>query len=168
MRPLSIFNTIAVPVVIALIVTVVVLADDGQLSPQVSDPADDLFRDPGFATATPTPTPTLMPEPSPTPEPEPDGQVGEDGTIALEGTGTVMSTVLRLSGGVAVFRISHTGSGAFVVELRNGEGTTRVLVDTIGAFDGSAAVVVEESGTYYLDVTADGDWEVVVPPHGNE
>ena len=122
------------------------------LIPETATPTPVLALQPTF-----TPTPAL-PDAAPTPvspvafpSPEP---------TSLSGTGQQISTQFALDEGLAVFKMTHTGSSNFVVSLVNLDGQPdRLLVNTIGQFNGSKALPVQ-AGNYVLDITADGGWTV--------
>jgi len=97
----------------------------------------------------PDATPTL--EATPTPEP-----------INLSGKGQQASQKFHLNQGLAIFKITHDGGGFFNIDLLDNQGNYIAgLAFEIGeSFDGSKAVGIDESGTYILDIKADGDWTV--------
>ena len=58
----------------------------------------------------------------------------------------------------AVLHISHTGSRNFIVKLYKDDEYEDLLVNTIGSYTGD--VLVDGSGTYELEISADGDWNI--------
>ncbi len=103
-----------------------------------------------FIETTPTPTPTLFPTPSPVLE-----------TVNFQGHGQHETTKFDLNPGLAIFEINHDGDGHFAIVLLDDKGEyVQVLIETTGAFIGSTAAQIAESGTYSLDITADGNWKV--------
>ena len=74
-----------------------------------------------------------------------------------------------LNSGIAIFRMTHDGSGDFIVSLLDSDGNPVVnsngvspIVIEMGAFNGSIAVGIQRKGEYVLDITADGNWTVTV------
>jgi len=101
---------------------------------------------------TPTPLPTDTPVPTPTPEPE-----------RFTGRGQQVSPRFALDAGLAVFRMTHDGGSNFAIVLMNDQGEQiELLVNEIGGFNGAKAVGIEQAGTYILDITADGNWTVLI------
>jgi len=79
----------------------------------------------------------------------------------LNGTGTDVSKAVSLNAGVLLAQITHVGSGPFVVTLLDANGEPAVeLADGMGAWVGSRAIVLPETGAYVAEVTADGDWQI--------
>ena len=67
------------------------------------------------------------------------------------------------------FELSHDGDSNFIVQLFNDDGEyVKLLVNEIGEYDGSVSIKVSDGGypadtskgIHYLDITADGNWEV--------
>jgi len=101
---------------------------------------------------TPTPLPTDTPAPTPTPEPQ-----------RFAGHGQQVSPKFVLSTGLAVFRMTHDGGSNFAIVLLDDKGNyVELLVNEIGGFDGAKAVGIEQTGTYLLDIQADGNWIISV------
>ena len=75
-----------------------------------------------------------------------------------------------LEKGFYVIAAKHDGSSNFIVKLLNEQGDlVDVLVNEIGAFKGAKAIGVNKSniigaspGTHLLDITADGNWGVLI------
>ena len=85
--------------------------------------------------------------------------------IALSGSGIQASPFFNLAAGLAVVRMEHDGQSDFVVRLLDSLGNAiSVLVDEAGPFDGSTAIGVPQTGTYMLDISADGNWKVEIAP----
>jgi len=84
------------------------------------------------------------------------------GSVNLEGSGQQASSMFNLNQGLAIFRMTHDGNSNFIIRLLDAQGNsvTTSLVNEIGSFDGSKAVHIDESGTYLLDISADGNWTV--------
>ena len=69
--------------------------------------------------------------------------------------------MFNLNQGLAIFRMTHDGDGFFDFILLDNQGNQiEQLPFGIGAFDGSEAVGIDESGTYLLNINADGNWTV--------
>ena len=81
--------------------------------------------------------------------------------ISLSGTSKAATDTFRLTYGLARIKMTHTGSSNFAVALMDTEGNQlELLVNEIGAFDGSTAIQVPINGDYLLDVEADGAWTI--------
>jgi hypothetical protein len=88
---------------------------------------------------------------------------GESLPASLQGTGTHTTPFLKLDKGLAIFKMKHNGDNRFIVRLRDKDGKLlEQLVNTLGAFDGSKPISIEEPGIYFLNVSADGDWSIDV------
>ena len=114
-------------------------------------------------TPTPTPTPTLTPTPTPQPVPEPE-------PMEFSGQGDDVSSKFTLESGITIITMTHNGDSNFAIKLLdNTGGLVDLLVNEIGVFDGSVAIGVREDniigakpGTHLLDITADGNWTVLI------
>lgn len=91
------------------------------------------------------------------------------------GKGQQVSEMFSLGKGLATFKMTHDGSENFIVWLLDQEGRNiELLVNEIGAFDGSKATGIKNGGIYLLDIAADGNWtinvggEVFEPPSKKE
>lgn len=107
-------------------------------------------------TATPaTPEPTVRPAAQPA--------RSQPAPFELTGSGQQATNAFQLAGGVTVFKMTHQGASNFAIWLKDGSSGENVelLVNTIGSFNGSKLVGVP-SGSYLLDVSADGSWRVTV------
>jgi len=83
-----------------------------------------------------------------------------EGVVAFEGQTQAGTKLVRLPGGLNVFRLHHEGSGHFGVWLLDKTGSKiELLTSVTGAFNGSKAVQLR-GGHYYFDVSADGAWSV--------
>ncbi|MFC7785539.1 hypothetical protein ACFQWC_13670 [Rossellomorea sp. GCM10028870] len=78
-----------------------------------------------------------------------------DAPTTLEGSGDDVVFFNTKSGNYK-FNFSHNGSSNFIVML-NGQG---LMVNEIGAYEGSARQVLKTDGYYALVIKADGDWSV--------
>jgi hypothetical protein len=109
------------------------------------------------------PEPTSPPDtiPQPTPEPEP---------IEFSGQGDDVSSKFTLEEGITIITMTHDGESNFAIQLFDDTGgLVGLLVNEIGAFHGSTAIgVIEdniigaEPGIHVLDITADGNWTVLI------
>lgn len=80
----------------------------------------------------------------------------------MSGTGPQATDSFELETGLVVLSAVHQAEGAFSVTLLDETGEMVDLpASAIGSFEGSSAVGVG-SGTYLLDVDADGPWTVTV------
>lgn len=70
---------------------------------------------------------------------------------------------MSLTVGLTVVTMRHFGTERFEVRLKTASGAGRgQLAGDRGAYQGSRAIAVRESGPYVIDITADGDWELEV------
>ena len=65
---------------------------------------------------------------------------------------------------VSRIRFTHNGRRNFVAKVYNEKGADDLLVNTIGAYDGSRPVLGK--GQFYLEIDADGPWTATVEPLG--
>jgi hypothetical protein len=90
--------------------------------------------------------------------------------IHLSGVGDDVTQTFVLTEGCAIFQMTHDGSTNFIIWLTTIGGEQKeLLANEIGSYEGSVLVGVQSSsyiapppGTYYLEVTADGDWTVTI------
>ena len=106
----------------------------------------------GGPASTPTPTSTATPAPTSTPAAQ-----------SFSGQGQRAITSIHLDTGLTIVTLTHTGSSNFIVWLRDSSGEDiELLVNEIGPFNGSTAIGIAASGTYALDIDADGAWTVKI------
>lgn len=104
-------------------------------------------------TATPAPTPTPEPTATPTPLPEP---------VVLKGRGKVVTEPFMPPAPISRVIFTHAGRRNFAVTLYvNGE-RSDLLVNTIGAYEGTRPIVTD--GEVFLEIDADGAWTAIVEP----
>lgn len=120
------------------------------------------------ATPTPEPTATATPERTPTATEAP----ARDGpTYTFDGSGGGETDEFRIVGGFTTFDMAHNGESTFRVELIDADSghVQERLANEDGTWEGLVPYYVPE-GDYLLEVTADGDWAVVVrqPRHTSE
>lgn len=102
------------------------------------------------------PEPTLTPGPTETPFPTAVPQ-------PIELTGTGQSTQeFTLTYAPARVELLHQGDNNFTVNVVGSDGDITALVNVIGFYDGEAPLT--EPDTYFLQVTADGPWNVRIEP----
>jgi hypothetical protein len=82
--------------------------------------------------------------------------------IQISGTGKTATQLFTLQKGVSIFEITHTGGESnFAVTLMKSNGEwVDLLVNEIGEYSGKRAIGIEKSGSYLLDIEADGNWTV--------
>ncbi|MFC7044312.1 hypothetical protein ACFQH6_20655 [Halobacteriaceae archaeon GCM10025711] len=108
------------------------------------------------ATTTKTTTTTTV-------SPAPDGE-----SYQFSGSGNDVTGEFSTEGGLVVFDFEHDGSSNFQVQAVSGSGEKTYLVNEIGTYDGQVALY-QPPGTYRLDVTADGSWDVdITQPRFNQ
>ncbi|WP_254525639.1 polysaccharide deacetylase family protein [Natrinema caseinilyticum] len=92
----------------------------------------------------------------------PDGTILEAGrSHEFEGDGSRDSPTFDLDDGVLVANTTHEGDSEITVDVTevDGDGTDENLVTTAGNTTGESIMAVE-SGTYRLEVDADGAWSI--------
>jgi hypothetical protein len=92
---------------------------------------------------------------------QPRPQQGQSTPMTITGNKADVSPFLALKKGLNVFKLGYKGDGGFAVTLadRNGR-AVEYLVNTLKSYDGSVPVKVPEDGIYFLNVSAEGDWQV--------
>lgn len=114
-------------------------------------------------TATPgptnTPEPSATPEPTATPTPLPE-------PIVLKGAGKAVTDPFILPASINRVTLTHKGSRNFIVQSYGAGDKQDYLVNTIGAYNGIRPMIGE--GEWYLEVNADGAWEIAIEPVGGE
>ncbi|MFQ5880258.1 MAG: hypothetical protein ACE5IZ_08815 [Dehalococcoidia bacterium] len=85
---------------------------------------------------------------------------------SFSGAGPSVSGTFTLEEGLAIFTLTHDGSGNFIVSMLAVDGSdAELLVNEIGPFDGQNAVGVgplfgPDPGIHILTIDADGNWSV--------
>jgi hypothetical protein len=93
------------------------------------------------------------------PSPSSSGQT-QSGQTHLIGRGDDVQSFTATGSGLRIFTMSHTGSHNFAVILKDGGGNyVTLLANEIGSYSGKKSERLT-SGTYYLDITADGSWTI--------
>ena len=83
--------------------------------------------------------------------------------LTLSGDGQKVSEIFYLETGLRRIKMKHDGSSNFIVWLIDDQGTKiDLLANGIGSFEGSKAIGITNSGTYMLDVSADGNWKISI------
>ncbi len=94
---------------------------------------------------------------------QPSPSTGATPPLKLSGSGYGVTQAIELSSGLNIFSFSHTGKANFIVKLYGKEGSLRgVLVNKIGQYEGEKAISIYSQGLYYIDVVADGDWQIKI------
>lgn len=117
---------------------------------------------PATATPTPTPSPTQTATPTPTATSTPtQSQDGESYTFS--GDSDDVTEPFDIEGGFTSFDMVHDGESNFQVELIDTDSgdTQEHLANEIGEWEGLLPYEVPR-GEYVLDITADGNWEIIV------
>lgn len=73
------------------------------------------------------------------------------------GSGDFVATDLQVEN-YAIITASHDGSHNFILQAYNEDGSSNLLVNTIGWYSGSTLIV--GSGTYEIEIKGDGNWSV--------
>jgi len=83
--------------------------------------------------------------------------------IILSGNGKEATSFFELEKGLSIFEMKHDGDHNFIIWLYKDDGDRiDLLVNEIGEFDGSTVIGIDESGSYLLDITADGNWQISI------
>lgn len=77
--------------------------------------------------------------------------------FVASGTGDYVAEGLEVNE-YGILNISHSGSSNFAIWLYDQNNRRNLLVNTIGDYDGS--VLVDHTGTYTLEIKADGNWSI--------
>ena len=94
---------------------------------------------------------------------QPRNPASASAPLTLKGEGQQVPELFHLDAGLTIFKMKHDGRSNFAIWLMDDNGyTEELLVNEIGDFDGSKAVGIARSGTYLLDISADGDWRVSI------
>ena len=80
---------------------------------------------------------------------------------SFSGSGQEVTDTFALDDGFTAFVLEHDGESNFQIELIDDDSgeTAEFLANEIGTFDGAVGTPIE-SGTYLMDVNADGDWSI--------
>lgn len=100
---------------------------------------------------------------------QPKPTTGSDLPQTYTGDGYDVVGPFNLEKGLAKFEMSHDGNANFIVQLYDTEGNqVELLANEIGSYTGTKAVGVTgelfdaSPGPHYLNIQADGDWEITV------
>jgi len=85
-------------------------------------------------------------------------------TQTRSGSGDQAVGPIRLSKGLAVIRMAtgQTSSNYIVWLETSGGRKIELLANVVGSYNGSRAVRIPKTGKYYLNVTSDTNWRIVV------
>ena len=94
---------------------------------------------------------------------QPQPTDGQALPVTLQGTGYHATPFINLKKGLNIFKMTHDGKMRFRVTLLDQYGKpVDTLINTVGEFDGSKPISIDDPGIYYLNVGADGDWSIDV------
>jgi len=94
---------------------------------------------------------------------QPQPTDGQTLPVSLQGTGYHATPFINLKKGLNIFKMTHNGKMRFRVTLLDQYGNpVDTLTNTVGEFDGSKPISIDDPGIYYLNVGADGDWSIDV------
>jgi hypothetical protein len=100
------------------------------------------------AASAPTSTPTYSSPPS------------SSGSTRFSGSGDDVKSFTATGSGLRIFTMRHTGTHNFAVVLKDSGGNyVTLLANEIGSYSGKKSERLT-SGSYYLDITADGSWTI--------
>ena len=93
------------------------------------------------------------------PSPSPSSS-SSSGQTHLSGRGDDVRSFTATGSGLRIFTMSHTGTHNFAVVLKDSGGNyVTLLANEIGSYSGKKSERLT-TGTYYLDITADGAWTI--------
>jgi hypothetical protein len=94
---------------------------------------------------------------------QPRPEKGETTPLTVTGTQSNVSPFMSLKKGLTVFKLTYKGEGRFAVLLldRNGR-TVEQIVNTLNAFDGSSPIRIPTDGVYFLNIAAQGEYQIDV------
>lgn len=133
-------------------------------SPTLAPSATALPTNTAAPTATTGPTRTPAPTNTPAPTDTPVPPTATPAPVVLQGSEQAVTDPFSLPSPVSRIRFTHNGRRNFVVKVYNASGDDDLLVNTIGAYDGSRPVI--GGGQLYLEIDADGEWTATVEPLG--
>src|SRR3989339_388439 len=94
---------------------------------------------------------------------QPRTKIAQSEANTFTGVGQQVSPLIKIDKGLKTFKMKHSGTGHFSIVLldKNGE-YIELLVNTTGQFDGSKAVGISKSDLHLLDISADGEWSIII------
>lgn len=94
---------------------------------------------------------------------QPRKSATQSAPLTLQGTGNQASELFTLDNGLKTFNMDYRGSDNFIVFLMDDQGNqVDLLANQIGSFNGSKAVGIQQTGTYLLNIQANGKWKVSI------
>lgn len=94
---------------------------------------------------------------------QPRPETADPAPQVYQGAGYTVTPFVSLDEGLKIFKLRHAGDGRFAAFLCNDQGRQiEQIVNVLGEFDGSKPYRVQEPGIYFLNVVADGKWEIEV------
>ncbi len=82
---------------------------------------------------------------------------------ALSGSGDTVTDAIDLQPGFIVLDANHSGSRNFIVKLYDPNGNpTELMINHIGNYNGKTFALIEQTGSYRFEITADGNWDLIV------
>jgi hypothetical protein len=84
-------------------------------------------------------------------------------TRSFSGTTQEATALFSLKKGLNTFKMNHAGKGNWAPTLLDARGeVVDLLANEIGSFNGSKAVNVPRDGVYLMNVTANGNWSIII------
>ncbi len=111
-------------------------------------------------------TPGPSPEPSPSPSPSPSPAPQPPAKVVLEGSGQRVTDHFVLPARVNRVIAQHTGRRNFIVWAYAPDGNRRLVANEIGT--ATSMTPLEGTGSWFLEVNADGEWTITIEPIGND
>lgn len=79
--------------------------------------------------------------------------------LSFSGSGSDVTEIFQLQEGLALFTTTHSGQSNFITKLLDDQGNTvEYVANKIGDYSGVSSARIDKTGTYLLNVTADGSW----------
>ncbi len=83
--------------------------------------------------------------------------------IEFSGTGDKVLEKTALSGGTAIFTMTHDGSSYFIVTLNDKNAQEiSTIIDTFGSYSGEKLASIPSADDYILEIEADGNWTIKI------
>jgi len=82
--------------------------------------------------------------------------------LTINGNGDEITKSFYLKKGLVRFHAEHKGNSNFMVDLYAESGNGYFLVNEIGRYSGEFIEIVDYSENYFMDVTADGSWTIII------
>lgn len=113
---------------------------------------------PAGPTAPPAPTETPAPTATPAPTETPAPTATPAPPVELSGSGQTVTDPITPPASVSRLVLTHSGRRNFIVNVYLADGKEDLLVNTIGAYEGSRPLFTRDP--VYFEIDADGPWSL--------